>query len=160
MPAKRSPLGPNLLLQAARKRRGWSQTRLDSELRRVAKIEGHELPQRGSLISMISRWENTGRVPDVYYRYLLRQVYEASDADLGFPDTEYEFAIQPPAFSASKSIGDLTTGFDNADAIDVRLLDDLQTLKDVYRRMDRRLGAPLIVSDLTNHLQRITECGH
>lgn len=81
MPAKPEP---KLLLQAARKRRGRPRTRLDNELRRVAKLDGHELPPRASLISMISRWENTGRMPDVYYHYLLRRVYEPTDGELGF----------------------------------------------------------------------------
>jgi transcriptional regulator with XRE-family HTH domain len=70
-------------LQAARKRQGWGQQRLITELGRAAKRRGVMLPGRDSLKAQISRWEN-GRVqPSELYRALLCEVYQLADDDLG-----------------------------------------------------------------------------
>jgi hypothetical protein len=84
-PLRRISGGPGLL-QGERKRRRWSHAKLIAELRKVAVREGYQLPGDTSLASMASRWENGHCEPDPFYRYLLRQVYGKSDAELGFRD--------------------------------------------------------------------------
>ncbi len=152
MPAVRSP---NLLLRQQRLSRGWSQVSLVAELRRRAGREGERLPDSEALVSMISRWENGHRHPNVFYRYLLRQTYGKSDAALGFPDvTEAELL---PERTSVPLPGTRPDGLSPPARMDEALLDDLASLTDVYRRMDRRLGAPGLVDDLGAHLRRVTE---
>jgi transcriptional regulator with XRE-family HTH domain len=73
-------------LPRERRRRGWSQDKLIAELRKVAASEGYTLPANGSLVCMISRWENGHCEPDAVYRYLLRKIYGKTDVELGFTD--------------------------------------------------------------------------
>jgi transcriptional regulator with XRE-family HTH domain len=82
--------GQSLALRRERKRRGWSQAKLVSELRTAASREGLELSSNSALASMVSRWENGHCEPDSLHRHLLRQVYGKSDVELGFSDALIE----------------------------------------------------------------------
>lgn len=57
-PGPERPSRGRRALQRERRRRGWSQAKLIAELRKVAASQGCTLPANGSLVSMISRWEN------------------------------------------------------------------------------------------------------
>lgn len=133
-------------LKNERERRGWSLRQLAKELRRQAALEGKQLPEDSSLMSMICRWEK-GQRPDVSYRYLFRKVYGQRDAVLGFAT---ETAVEP----AQATVPQLA--IETPAHIDAGLLDDLDALTDTYRRMDRRLGAPAIYDEMTRHLYRVT----
>ncbi len=77
-------------LKRERLARGWSQARLIAELRNVAAREGYTLPANGSLVAMVSRWENGHCQPDALYRSLLCEVYGKAAAQLGFGDDQPE----------------------------------------------------------------------
>jgi hypothetical protein len=71
-------------LAAARDELGWSQARLISELKRRGRAAGFAVMGRSSLKTALSRWENAHFVPDQHYRRLLRDIFGATDDELGF----------------------------------------------------------------------------
>ncbi|MEU1822622.1 helix-turn-helix transcriptional regulator [Streptomyces abikoensis] len=71
-------------LQAARKAQRWTQADLLDRLAATAERIGEELPDRSSLKTQISMFENGRREPGPKYRKLFREVYQATNADLGF----------------------------------------------------------------------------
>jgi len=73
-------------LQAARVARSWTQSELMDELEAVAKRLRRDLPGRDSLKTQISYFENGRRSVGPEYQLLLREVYQATNAELGFPD--------------------------------------------------------------------------
>jgi tetratricopeptide (TPR) repeat protein len=84
---------PVTKLQAARARRGWSQTQVVARLRHAAASAGVPVPDDASLKTQLSRWER-GAVRRVSspYRMLLRMVYGLTDTELGLLPAE------PPPF--------------------------------------------------------------
>jgi predicted kinase len=54
-------------------------------MRARVRIDGHELPDSGTLRVMLSRWENGRHHPGPFYRRLIADALEMSEADLGFP---------------------------------------------------------------------------
>lgn len=140
-------------LKAERERRGWSQRRLAGELQKVAARDDETLPETDALISMISRWENGHRKPDVFYRYLLRKVYGHAGAETsGQAGT---VASSGPAPGDEELSTRLAMARPRLVRLDAGLLTDLAGLTDIYRRMDRRLGAPAVLSELTQHYARV-----
>ncbi|MQS37495.1 hypothetical protein FFZ77_18235 [Streptomyces katsurahamanus] len=67
----------------ARRDRGWSQTRLIRELRRVAARQGRVLPGDTSVKRRIASWENGHGSPDDFYGPLLCEALGLSAAELG-----------------------------------------------------------------------------
>ena len=59
-------------LQAARHKRGWSQSRLIWELNQLASRKGCSLPTLASLKTLISRWENGHATPSFYQAPFVR----------------------------------------------------------------------------------------
>jgi hypothetical protein len=74
------------VLRRARRRRGWSQPRLATEMHRVARACQRVLPGVDSLKTMISRWENGHRVPDTYNREVVCAALGIPVSALGLPD--------------------------------------------------------------------------
>jgi len=72
-------------LAAARTARGWTQGQLMRAMRARARIDGHELPDSGTLRVMLSRWENGRHHPAPFYRRLIAEALDMTEADLGFP---------------------------------------------------------------------------
>jgi transcriptional regulator with XRE-family HTH domain len=71
-------------LQAARRARGWSQTRAISELVRLAQRKSVTVAEPASLKTLLSRWENGHTKPDNFNQMLLCELYKAAPRDLGF----------------------------------------------------------------------------
>jgi tetratricopeptide (TPR) repeat protein len=147
------PIGAKL--RTALEDKGWSYRRLIAEMRKVAGRQGKALPATASLIAMLSRWLNGHERPSRFYREIL------SDA-LGLDQTELEpgNGHEPAVTLAAVGSDDRLLGFEYRGSVDRALLDDLDALTDVYRRMDRRLGAASLFEDLTHHLQRVTAFRH
>ena len=70
-------------LQTARRKRRWSQSRLASELAKVARLKGLSIATPRSLVIQISRWEN-GHITPAFYQPLLCEIYNSTPEDLGF----------------------------------------------------------------------------
>lgn len=79
-----NPVQPaGTLIRAARTGRGWSQTRLISELRRIAARRGQTLPTDTSVKRRIAIWENGHGTPDDFYGPLLCEALGLTSAELG-----------------------------------------------------------------------------
>lgn len=76
------------LIKQARQTRGWTSTKLNSEIRRTAHKLGVTTASSESLRVMISGWENGRGVPDTTYRMLLTHVFDLPAAALGLPGDE------------------------------------------------------------------------
>ena len=70
-------------LKAARAARGWSQLRLLVELEKAGEARRLPMPERSSLKTQISRWENGHVTPHEPYVTLLAEIYQTVPADLG-----------------------------------------------------------------------------
>ena len=142
-------------LRTALEDKGWSYTRLIAEMRKVAGRQGKTLPTTASLIAMLSRWLNDHERPSRFYREILSGALGLDPAELE-SDNGHELAVTPVAAGSDDRLLDL----EYRGIVDRGLLDDLDALTDVYRRMDRRLGAASLFEDLTRHLQRVTAFRH
>lgn len=78
-----APQRIGLLVKTARQQRGWSQSRLVSELRRLAQRQGQALPADASVKRRIASWENGHSAPDDFYGLLLADALELGAAELG-----------------------------------------------------------------------------
>ncbi|MEV6924023.1 helix-turn-helix transcriptional regulator [Dactylosporangium sp. NPDC051485] len=74
-----------LLIRAARKRKGWSQYRLNLRLRELGEAYGFGSATYDSIKVEISRWENGHRIPDQRSRRLLALALGVRAEDLGLP---------------------------------------------------------------------------
>jgi transcriptional regulator with XRE-family HTH domain len=142
-------------LRTALEEKGWSYTRLIAEMRKVAGRQGKTLPTTASLVAMLSRWLNAHERPSLFYREILSGALGLDEAELE-SDNGQELAVTLPVDSS----GDRLLVVEYRGHVDSALLDDLDSLTDAYRRMDRRLGAANLFEDLARHLHRVTAFRH
>jgi hypothetical protein len=140
-------------LRTALEDMGWSYTRLIAEMRKVAARQGKSLPSTASLIAMLSRWLNDHDRPSRFYREILSSALGLDQAELQAGSSQ-ELAVRLPGFGSDDPVVEYRGNVDGA------LLDDMDSLTDLYRRMDRRLGAVSLFEDLSRHLQRVTALRH
>ncbi|MHC0429502.1 helix-turn-helix domain-containing protein [Streptomyces sp. O3] len=76
---------PQSKLRLARKARGWTQADLIDALITAAERLGVESPAPGSWKTLISMYENGRRLVSSDHQALFREVYAATDEELGFP---------------------------------------------------------------------------
>ena len=141
-------------LRTALEDKGWSYTRLIAEMRKVAARQGKSLPSTASLIAMLSRWLNNHERPSRFYREILSGALGLDQAELQSGSGQELSVSLPDAGSDDRLLIEYRGNIDGA------LLDDLDSLTDLYRRMDRRLGAVSLFEDLSRHLQRVTAFRH
>jgi RNA polymerase sigma factor (sigma-70 family) len=85
----------NAILQHERKRRGWSQQDLAEQLLALGAEDG----RRPTLnVKSIGRWERGESKPIPYYRNLLCQLYQRSEAELGFVEEKAAEVSPGPVF--------------------------------------------------------------
>lgn len=138
-------------LRTARDRRGWSQTRLISELERRARSRSVTVMAPASLRTAISRWENGRVIPDVHYRRLLCDIYGLTEDELGFAQPVAQVEI------AATTEADLRTRIANSSRVDIALITLLETQTDTIRRLDRRLGAPALLDQMRAHVATLQQ---
>ncbi len=148
------PMGAKL--RTALEEKGWSYRRLIAEMRKVAGRQGKTLPTTASLIAMLSRWLNAHERPGLFYREILSGALGLDQAELESGNS-LELAVTMPAAGSEDRLLEFVK---HRGTVDGALLDDLDALTDIYRRMDRRLGAASLFEDLTRHLQRVTAFRH
>lgn len=136
-------------IREARRSRDWSQTRLISELERVAGHKGKSLPSRETLKARISRWENHHAVPDEFYRRLLREAFGLDDHELGF--VEVALDVQATA------IEELRIRLVTDPAPDENLLAALASQTDAVRRQDRQYGAGRLLEQMRVHVANVEQ---
>jgi transcriptional regulator with XRE-family HTH domain len=128
-------------LRDARADRGWSQTRLAAEV--LARASASGSMTRTSLKTAISRWENGHVQPDAYNRGLLRGIFGLTDEELGF-----DVRRRVTALVASEPLAALLT---RARSVDGEMIDLLVRQTDALRRLDRRVGAPALLAQMSAH---------
>jgi transcriptional regulator with XRE-family HTH domain len=84
-------------LRQARQRRGWSQEQAIVRLENLGRAMGVELPVRSSLRTLLSMFENGHRPVPASYRPVLRELYRATDEELGWDRTRQDSYPVPPA---------------------------------------------------------------
>lgn len=85
------------LLQQARHRRGWSQEQAIVRLENIARAMSVELPSRPSLRTLLSMFENDRRPVPGAYRPIFRELYRATDDELGLAVSRQDWFPVPPA---------------------------------------------------------------
>jgi tetratricopeptide (TPR) repeat protein len=108
-----------------------------------------------SLRTALSRWEN-GRVrPDPMHRQLLREIFGLTDDELGFGTDRVD---QQAVRSADD---ELRQRMATSDQVDAGLVQLLQQQTDNVRKLDRRLGAPILLEQMRAHVETLhTLLGH
>jgi transcriptional regulator with XRE-family HTH domain len=94
----------------------------------------------------VSRWENGHVVPEVHYRRLLCDIIGTTEEELGFARTT------PGSPASSTSDEDLRSRIASSSRVDGALITLLQTQTDTIRRLDRRLGAPVLLDQMRAHV--------
>jgi len=151
-------------LQAARRARGWSQSRMAWELIKLAERKKiKHIASAASLKTQISRWENGHVTPD-YYQALLCELLKATPGELGFGIQELPAGpareSTPGAALITKrewtrdDMNSLSASFD--DAISGSLLADIEMLAHEWLAADkpqlielnagRRIGDSLVAA--------------
>ncbi|NGO67031.1 helix-turn-helix domain-containing protein [Streptomyces boncukensis] len=87
-------MGAKSKLQAARQGLGWSQAELIDALIAAASRLGGDSPTPSSWKTLVSMYENGRRPVSPEHRLLFREVYQATDEQLGFPQSA---AVPDPA---------------------------------------------------------------
>lgn len=134
-------------INVARRERGWSQTRLISELERVARRRSIQLPTRETMKSRVSRWENNHSKPDEFYRELLREVLGLDDRELGFEE--------PSMNPITSAADDLRFKLDAANTANVGLVESLCAQTEAIREQDRQYGAGRLLEQMRRHVHNI-----
>jgi hypothetical protein len=91
---------PNLL-KLARERRGWSQEQAIVRFENLSRVMGVRFPARASLRTLLSLFENNRRIVPSHYQSIFRELYRATDEDLGFSASgAQKWLPVPPALPA------------------------------------------------------------
>jgi len=140
-------------LREEREKRGWSHTRLASELHRRAKAKNLNLPTKiESLARNFARWENQGGGVSDDYRDLLCEIYEKSAAELGL------VAPSPVSEPAEETgTAQLAAQLSRASSVDAGLVELLKEQTDGIRRLDARQGAQFIHDQAKAHLANLDD---
>lgn len=105
------------------------------------------LPDRGTLKTQISFWENGRRMPSDFYRPLL------ADA-LGVPESEL-FGDRPAAPPLDETAEELRHRIAAAGAVDAGTVELLNAQTNQLRLMDRRLGGREVLGQLRSHVETV-----
>ena len=73
------------LIVAARRRKKWSQAKLNNRFRELCVVFGFDPTTYANVKCKISRWENGDRIPDQRTRRLLALALEVRPETLGLP---------------------------------------------------------------------------
>lgn len=133
-------------IRDARLSRGWSQSRLVHEIERRLAAAGQPTVTTASLKVYISEWENSRRAIGPEYRAVLREVFGQTDGELFAVDPEHELPSLDEAYT------ELADKIETATAIDPLMIDTLVQQTELFRTMDRQLGAAILVDRMNAHL--------
>jgi transcriptional regulator with XRE-family HTH domain len=129
-------------LKDVRQARGWSQLRLIMELERVAQAHAVALPNRASLKTQVSRWENGHVVPHEPYASLLAEVYGLPLTELELPHGRVVLPAPPRPSTATLSC---------------ELLGCLDGLLGEYAKTDNAVGPGPLIGVVAQHLAELEQ---
>ncbi|MEV4627025.1 XRE family transcriptional regulator [Micromonospora sp. NPDC049523] len=116
------------------------------EIERRLAAAGQPTVTTASLKVYISEWENSRRAVGPEYRAVLREVFGQTDGELFAVDPEHELPSLDEAYT------ELADRIETATAIDLLMIDTLVQQTELFRRMDRQLGAAILVDRMNAHL--------
>lgn len=96
--------GDEVRIAELRRGQGWSQERLLAELEHHARRLDRAVPNRNSLRTKLSRWENGHNVPDEVARELLCAALGCSEVELGVGESSAPVGgLEPPPSPTSSA---------------------------------------------------------
>jgi transcriptional regulator with XRE-family HTH domain len=136
-------------LRQARTARGWSQRRLVAGIEQYARQHGLTIASTASLGVYVSEWENGKRSISEEYAAILRAV-------LGLTADELLLPSVPPALTVD-GYDELVARIDAAHSFGASVVDTLLSQTELLRTMDRQLGAPQLIDQMTAHLATLQD---
>ncbi len=136
-------------IREARQSRGWSQARLIHEVEQYAERHGLEVASTASLRVYVSEWENGRRLVTGDYVGIMRAVFGLTDDEL--------FTSQDAIAATVDGYDDLVQHIESARAVSRAMVDLLTSQTELLRTIDRQVGAPTLVDQMTTHLERLQE---
>ncbi|WP_335978913.1 helix-turn-helix transcriptional regulator [Streptomyces sp. CA2R106] len=137
-------------LRDARNARGWSQERLVREIGRYGRQHMTEVASPASLHVYVSEWENGKRRISPRYAAILRPL-------LGLTDQELFGASDSQGIPKADGYADLLTRIDSASSVSLTMVTTFKQQTELFRTMDRQLGAAGLVDQMTGHLTALEE---
>lgn len=92
------------LLKQARQSHGWSQEQAIVRIEALGRRMGVALPTRASLRTLLSAFENDHRNVPTQYRPIFRELYRATDAELGLQQAANALVLPVPPDPAREHI--------------------------------------------------------
>lgn len=127
-----------------------------SELERRGQAIRFSVMAPASLRTAVSRWENGHVIPDQHYRRLFRDIYGLTDAELGFGAHATDGEAK-----AAEGEDELRVRILNSTRVDAGLVALMQAQTETIRRLDRRLGAPVLLDQMRSHIATLQQLlGH
>src|SRR6202035_3832648 len=137
-------------IRRAREARNWAQNRLISEIELSARRHALSIASTASLKVYVSDWENGRRAVSPPYTAILRTVFGMTDVELfGLP--------QRPNCHAVDGYSELVSQIESAHSIGRTVVDTLLQQTEVFRTLDRQMGATQLVDSMTQHLDTLSD---
>lgn len=137
-------------LKEARSARGWSQERLVREIERHARHHMLDVPTTASLRVYVSEWENGKRKISARFAAILRPLLGLTDAEL----IGDEAAAGPPQVGG---YDELLGRIDASRSVGLDMVKTFMDQTELFRTMDRQMGAAGLVDQMTGHLARLED---
>ncbi|MFF1627559.1 XRE family transcriptional regulator [Streptomyces sp. NPDC058272] len=138
-------------LKAARSAREWSQERLVREIERHAHQHRLTVASTASLRVYVSEWENGRRSISARYAKILRAL-------LGITDDELHGRAEALAVPiAADGYDELISRIDAARNVSLTMVTTFMDQTELFRTMDRQMGAASLVDPMTGHLAKLED---
>ncbi len=137
-------------IRQAREAKKWSQNRLVSEIELYARRHALSVASTASLRVYVSEWENGRRGVSPPYTAILRAVFGMIDAEL--------FG-QPKRADANVVNGyaELVEHIESAHSVGRSVVDTFLEQTEVFRTLDRQMGATQLVDSMAKHLEVLSD---
>src|SRR5262245_55039317 len=136
-------------LRAARAAKGWSQNRLVYEIELYAQRHAIGVATAASLKVYVSEWENGHRSVSAPYTGILRALFGMTDAEL--------FGAAKPKSLAVEGYGELVEQIESAHSIGRSAVDTFLDQTEVFRTLDRQIGASQLIDSMDRHIATLSD---
>lgn len=137
-------------VRQARYAKSWSQSRLIYEIDRYAEQHKIQVASPASLKVYVSEWENGRRAVTPPYTAILRALFGLTDAELFAEPTE-------GTLIAADGYDELVAHIEAARSIGPSDVGTLLDQTEIFRTLDRKMGATQLVDSMTRHLEILSE---
>jgi transcriptional regulator with XRE-family HTH domain len=137
-------------VRRARESKNWSQGRLVSEIELYARRHALSVASTASLKVYVSEWENGRRAVSSPYTAILRAVFGMTDAELFGPR-------QRADSHTADGYAELVSHIESAQSVGLSVVETLLEQTEVFRTLDRQMGATHLVDSMTRHLEILSD---